>query len=304
MSGWYIMHRGWMDSFRPEPFTDREAFLWSIEQAAIKAHDQWFNGQKIPVARGEFATSLRTMAEAFSWTVKRVRGFMERMGKAQKWAQRQAHSGAQSPTIITVCNYREYQDVSDEEGTSEGTVEGTQRAQSGHSRGTQQNKGNKGNKGKKKEDSPSDSSICDAIDARGDGPPVPEDPLVLLPAPDEVTEAFQKFEALRSEWVAGCRPLALGPDRRKKLALRLRDIGGAAGWGDVLAHIRGSPFLRGETSRTGFTQFDWLLEPKNLRKVVEGNYDDRGHSPSRTAASVRSSPVDALAFARVAGGFE
>ncbi|HEX8413433.1 MAG TPA: hypothetical protein VF637_06040, partial [Sphingomicrobium sp.] len=78
MSGWYIMHRGWMDSFKPEPFTEREAFLWSIEQAAIKNHDQWFNGLRVPVTRGEFATSLRLMAEAFSWSVKRVRGFMER----------------------------------------------------------------------------------------------------------------------------------------------------------------------------------------------------------------------------------
>src|SRR4051794_1696789 len=102
MSGWFIMRRGWMESFRPEPFTEREAFLWSIEQAAWEPHDQWFNGQKIRVERGEFATSLRSMSEAFSWTVKRVRGFMERMGKDEKWAQRQAHSGAQSPTVLSV----------------------------------------------------------------------------------------------------------------------------------------------------------------------------------------------------------
>ncbi|MBT2242663.1 hypothetical protein JQK15_03855 [Sphingobium sp. BHU LFT2] len=298
MSGWYIMHRGWMDSFKPEPFTEREAFLWSIEQAAFQAHDQWFNGHRVWVERGEFVTSIRQMAEAFQWSVKKTRGFMERMGKCQKWAQRTAYDGAQSPTVITVCNYAFYQDAETDEGTAKGTAKGTRGAQRGHSKGTQQKQGKQGNKGKQKKDSPSDSSS------------EPDDPNAIVPVapiPDDQSSdpaevAFAAHEALRREFAPAARPAQLSPDRRKKLAARLSEIGGAAGWASVLASIRASPFLRGETSRTGrlVATIDWLIEPKNLRKVMEGNYDDAGRSvgSGRLGSSLRPSPVDAAIAAR------
>ncbi|MCL6741767.1 hypothetical protein LZ518_11580 [Sphingomonas sp. RB56-2] len=138
--GWFIMYRGWMssDDFRPEPFSEREVFIWSIENAAHSPHFQWFNGLKIFVERGEFATSIRMMAQRFSWTEKRVRTFMERMCRVQKWARRTAQSGAQSPTILTVCNYNEYQFAGSGNGTAEGTSQGIRRAHGRHIAGTQQ----------------------------------------------------------------------------------------------------------------------------------------------------------------------
>ncbi len=102
--GWYRMHRGWMASpdFQQEPFTEREAFLWSIEQAAFEPHEQWFNGVQIPVDRSEFVTSIRKMATAFQWGEKRVRLFLARMVKRQKWTQRATRSGAHGPTVLIV----------------------------------------------------------------------------------------------------------------------------------------------------------------------------------------------------------
>lgn len=288
-----------MDSFKPEPFTEREAFLWSIEQAAFQAHEQWFNGHSIAVGRGEFVTSLREMEKAFGWSLKRVRGFMDRMGKAEKWAQRRAYEGAQSPTVISVCNYDVYQSVADDKGTVEGTAKGTRRAQSGHSKGTQQKEGNKGNKSKK-EDSPSDSSTGKPIEA-------PMTALVLVSQPereDEAQLAFTAYVDLRCEIVPDARPLVLHPDRRKHLTARLREVGGLAGWGNVLSSIRASPFLRGDGARGGrfVAELDWLLKPINLRKVMEGNYDER-----TSGAVVRSrgapSTIDALAEARSMLGF-
>ena len=287
MSGWYIMHRGWMDSFKPEPFTEREAFLWSIEQAAFQDHDQWFNGHRIRVCRGEFVTSLRDMEKAFGWSLKRIRGFMDRMGKAQKWAQRRAYDGAQSPTIVSVCNYAIYQTTEEPKGTASGTAKGTRRAQQGHSEGTQQKEGNKG---KKEEVSPSDSSIGEPID-----PPTVAD----LPVVDEVTPAFAHYQRMRAELVPGARALDLSPTRRKKLAARLTEIGGAAEWARVLAQIRGSPFLRGETSRNGkfVAEIDWILEPNNLRKVREGNYDERPDQRF-TRRDASTGPIAAMRIAR------
>ena len=277
VSGWYIMHRGWMESFKPEPFTEREAFLWSIERAAFQGHDQWFNGHRVRVERGEFATSIRQMAEAFQWSVKKTRCFMERMRKCQKWAQRAAHEGAQAPTVIMVCNYDIYQSVDDDQGTAKGTVKGKRGAQQGHSKGTQQKQGKQGNKGKE-EDSPSDSSISDA-----DPPALAGSPPALLPTvsaqPDDAEIAFERLDTLRREFVPNARAVELTPQRKRALVARLREIGGLGGWDEVLSIIRASPFLRGDTSRDGFVaKIDWILTPANLRKVREGNYDHDGKS--------------------------
>ncbi|UZW54948.1 DUF1376 domain-containing protein [Sphingobium sp. JS3065] len=125
------------------------------------------------------------------------------------------------------------------------------------------------------------------------------------PAPDHVSEAFGAYEAMRREIVHGARPLQLGADRRKKLALRLGEIGGLRQWDDVLSAVRRSPFLRGEKSRSGLVAtIDWLLEPKNLRKVMEGNYDEPAATCSGGRLAVRNSPIDALSFAISASGLD
>lgn len=282
------MRRGWMDSFKPEPFTEREAFLWSIEQAAWEDHDQWFHGQKIPVKRGEFATSLRVMAEAFGWTVKKTRGLMERMSKGEKWAHRTAHSGAQAPTIISVLNYNKYQEFTSGEGTAKGTAKGTRRAQQGHSKGTQQNEG----KLNLTKDNSLDSSI---------GKPMDTSECQLL-ATDDVGAAFAAYGQLRAEIVSGARPIALTTTRRTKLAARLGEIGGLAGWHRLLGQIRASPFLRGEKTRDGrfLAEIDWLLEPRNMTKIIEGNYDDRPapRSDGTRPRSGNRSPSSAIFAAR------
>lgn len=129
--GWYIMHRGWMGSadFRPEPYTEREAYLWSIEQAAYEPHLQWFNGVQVPVAKGEFVTSLHKMAGALGWSVKRARLFTDRMIRAQKWAKRGANAGAKAPTIVTVRNWERFQTLPRREGKG-GAHRRTKRGQS------------------------------------------------------------------------------------------------------------------------------------------------------------------------------
>jgi hypothetical protein len=41
-----------------------------------------------------------------------------------------------------------------------------------------------------------------------------------------------------------------------------------------------SPFLRGENDKGWRADFDWVLNPNNLAKIVEGKYDDR-KNPNR-----------------------
>ena len=143
MSGWFLMHRGWMASgdFKPEPFTEPQAFSWSIEQAAHSPHLQWFNGVQYEVGRGEFVTSLHSMMTAFGWSEKRVRGFRDRLSKAGKWAKRGANTGAKAPTILTVCNYALFQTPALLKGEAGEEAKGERGAKQGRSEGEEQKEG-------------------------------------------------------------------------------------------------------------------------------------------------------------------
>lgn len=125
-------------------------------------------------------------------------------------------------------------------------------------------------------------------------------------AVDHVGQAFADYERLRHAIVPNARAAQLGPDRRKKLAARLDEIGGADGWANILSIVRASPFLSGERTGRLVATIDWLLEPKNLRKVMEGNYDDadRSRLATPTGSSVRNSPIDALSVAIAASGLD
>jgi hypothetical protein len=141
------------------------------------------------------------------------------------------------------------------------------------------------------DNSPSDLSISDADQ--------PENP--LLPAiadqPDAATIAFDRWQALRARIRPNTRPLTFTPQRRSKLSKRLKEIDGLDGWDRCLASVEGSALLRGEKGDWK-AELDWLLEPKNLTKVMEGNYDDdeqtRQHPGWSNGRSLPRSPIDGI----------
>lgn len=271
MSGWYLMHRGWMASpdFQAEPFTEREAFVWSIEQAAYKAHDQWFNGSQFSVERSEFVTSIRKMAATFGWGEKRVRLFMARMAKRQKWALRPAHEGAHGPTILTVCNYDRFQASPDGEGAPEDAAKDAARAQRGRSEGAQQKEGL------------SNSN-------EGEARKLEASPLRAAPLPyDDALAAWTEAASVK-----GWKPLnpQLSADRRKGLGSILKSDG-LAGFVAVLQRAMDSEWLGGPDPPAWFN-FTFICKPTNFLKVKEGNYD-RSFS---TSSSAKQSPwLDARA---------
>lgn len=89
------------------------------------------------------------------------------------------------------------------------------------------------------------------------------------------------------------KPRGLEADRRKKLKARLAEHG-LDGWRKAIAIARESEFLR-----TKFPlKFDWVLEPKNLRKVLEGNY---GQAEAASARPVPAREDDVQWRARTRG---
>lgn len=67
----------------------------------------------------------------------------------------------------------------------------------------------------------------------------------------------------------------LTPVREKKIVRTLKDLGGIDGWDAMLRAIEASAYLRGDNDRGWNVSIDWVVEPRNLTKIMEGNYRDR-----------------------------
>lgn len=91
---------------------------------------------------------------------------------------------------------------------------------------------------------------------------------------ETLTLAVNAWNAL-----AGARGLAkvdhLTPARKQSLRLRLEELGGPAGWADLLRKIQASRFLCGENEQGWSARFDWVIKPASVVKIMEGNYDKR-----------------------------
>lgn len=139
MSGWFKLHRGWMDSpdFAPEPLTEREAWLWLIEQAAWEPTRTKVKGTIVNLERGQLSFSVRFMAEKWQWSKSRVDRFLKRLSAenmifvCSKIGTTAGHPAGHGQSVITICNYSKYQDVStderDNDGQEIGTTAGQQR---------------------------------------------------------------------------------------------------------------------------------------------------------------------------------
>jgi uncharacterized protein YdaU (DUF1376 family) len=106
-------------------------------------------------------------------------------------------------------------------------------------------------------------------------------PIVALvdpPAPKVIAEE------MFSVWKKVCghfsNPIKLERDRVGKLHSRYRDSFGQSmpQWRAYCERVRSSPLLSGRKG-TWVASIDWVLEPKNLRKIAEGNYDERTVEP-------------------------
>ncbi len=128
MSGWIALHRGWRDceAFEDDatPMSEREAWVWLIENAAWKdTRRRNMKGERIDVRRGQFHTSLRTLGDTFGWGKNKVSRYLE---KLVRYGMVGTASG-QSGVLITICNYDRYQDISENKEVVPGTVAGQSR---------------------------------------------------------------------------------------------------------------------------------------------------------------------------------
>lgn len=120
---WYRMERGWMDNgaFDREPYTQREAWQWMIEEANWKPCVVSVSGTPMSLKRGQFTSSIRFMADKFQWSTGRVSRFLNKLC-VLTMIETAVETGQ---TIITICNYSKYQDVDrkGEDSSKDATVD-------------------------------------------------------------------------------------------------------------------------------------------------------------------------------------
>lgn len=77
--GVFAVDRGIFDHsvFAREPFTQREAWIWLIAEAAYKPRTKRSDGKVISLERGQLCHSIRFMAEAWQWSKSRVDRFLD-----------------------------------------------------------------------------------------------------------------------------------------------------------------------------------------------------------------------------------
>ena len=117
---WYRLHRGWQDNavFRNEAFSRRDAFVWLVENAQYKPAKVYAPKGEVSLDRGQLCHSLRFMAGAWKWDLAKVSRFITSLITA-KIIDTATDTGQ---TVITICNYAKYQDLTAEGETASETA--------------------------------------------------------------------------------------------------------------------------------------------------------------------------------------
>jgi|GEM_PF-1749687 len=127
MAGWVKLHRSILEW---EWYDDTNVFRLFIHLILTANYeDKKWRGKIIK--KGQLATSVAKLSEATGLTPKMVRGAIKKLEKSQDLVTK----GANNYTLITVCNYSEYQSLENDEGKrkanegqSKGEPQGNQRA--------------------------------------------------------------------------------------------------------------------------------------------------------------------------------
>ena len=127
MAGWQKVYRDiqkhWL--WEDKPFSRGQAFIDLILAANHQDRKIMVDGELTEVFRGSQITSLRKLGEAWGWSSKKVKKFLEQLQKDEMIT----YKSDNKKTVVTIENYSLYQDT--------GNTEETERKQQGNSEETQ-----------------------------------------------------------------------------------------------------------------------------------------------------------------------
>lgn len=104
------------EAFAKEPFSEREAWIWMICEASWKPRKRRVGDYVVETQRGQLASSIRFMAEAFGWHRNKVDRFIKRLAKLNMIS---VETGT-GVSIVTICKYDDFQHGGQAGGTGPG----------------------------------------------------------------------------------------------------------------------------------------------------------------------------------------
>lgn len=118
-----------------DPVCRRWAFADLCNMARFEDGTRIINGTVVPLKRGELVASLRFLAQRWSWSVKKVRTFLDLL---QDPAVSKLETAKDTPqgTVYRIVKYDTYATPGHTKGHGESHDRGTGRAHPGHTRGT------------------------------------------------------------------------------------------------------------------------------------------------------------------------
>ena len=81
------------------------------------------------------------------------------------------------------------------------------------------------------------------------------------------------------------RAMGLTPKRKKAINSLLKDFPEIQKWEEVFKMVENSSFLSGKTKKPWKgCNLDWVINPNNWIKILEGNYNDNSQADNTNAA--------------------
>lgn len=120
---------------------------------------------------------------------------------------------------------------------------------------------------------------------------IPSVPYLTVPNQTEPNQTNKTegvpFEKIRLLWNDVCVSFAkiqgINGKRQKTVAARWHERPELSWWAEYFARIEASDFLKGKNDRGWHATFDWVVNPANMDKILEGNYDPKkGVTPHGT----------------------
>ena len=226
-------------------------WVWLLCAARWKPSRIMVDGEEIALERGQVFVSIRTFAAETGVS----KGVAERFLRDLKSGTMVETVNKTRGTLITICNYNEYQDFDayreTADKTDSKTVTGQQRDSDGTAAGHKRNQ------------------------TKPDKPEIPDESkevkVMLMTPPALVDQAFEYFcQTMQGSNISI--PRKLTADRKRNLKARIVEHGEQA-VAEAMLKMRDSDFCNGNNDRGWTADIDFLCQPKSFNRLLEDFYD-------------------------------
>ena len=145
-NGWIKLHRQIQSHWLWESSSVTYFHAWTdmLLSAAHKPHKQLIKKQIVNVSTGELAWSESFMQNRWKWSRNKVRLFLDNLKKDEMIVLNKGNKKVHLTSVISICNYSNFQSTQLNEGTTKGTSQGIAKdTAKGTGEGTQDKKVNK-----------------------------------------------------------------------------------------------------------------------------------------------------------------